>query len=78
MTHDEPHHNLTDDEVTERIRQEADRLLIRWLFGPPGRHIRDYVVAPSTSAVAVATTMANTLTKSEESKHGKTSLVPAA
>jgi hypothetical protein len=77
MTSDRP---LTDDvpaqlwdaEAIVRIRQEADTLLVRWLFGPPGLHIRDYVgrTAPGVPAI--------TPLKSKESEDGETRLVPAA
>jgi hypothetical protein len=50
-----------DADATERIRQEADALLVRWLFGPPGLHIRDYV---GRTASQVPST---TRTRSEES-----------
>ena len=61
-----------DAEAAERIRQEAETLFVRWLFGPPGVHIRDYVGSSSTGVV-VTTPM-----RSEESEDGETSLVTAA
>ena len=63
---------LRDAEAIVRIRQVADTLLVRWLFGPPSLHIRDYVGTSSTKA-PVTTSMS-----SEESEDGETSLVPAA
>ena len=61
-----------DADVTERIRQEADALLVRWLFGPPGLHIRDYVgrVAPEAPVTMP--------TRRKRSDDGETSFIPAA
>jgi hypothetical protein len=61
-----------DTAATERIRQEADALLVRWLFGPPGMHIRDYV--GRTAHTAPVTTP----TRRKRSDDGETSFIPAA
>ena len=61
-----------DADVSERIRQEADTLLVRWLFGPHGLHIRDYV-GRTAHKVPVTTS-----TRRKRSNDGETSFIPAA
>jgi hypothetical protein len=61
-----------DAEAIERLRQEAESLFVRWLFVPPGLHIRDYAGGPPSQVAAM------TPTSGKESSGGETSVVPAA
>lgn len=73
MSNDEPLSKPTEAEATERIREEACTLFVRWLFGPPALHIRDHAVHMCTTRVTMITPTTN-----EVSEHGTISLVPAA
>lgn len=72
MRGDDPIPKPADANANERIREAANTLFVRWLFGPPGLHIRDYADKLTIKAAV------NGPTCNEDSDHGKTSLVSPA